>query len=110
MTAVYRNSDEAARQRLAELGERRRQEIDALPEDFGGVYARRVARSVAGGVAIAGFVAMVVPMLGSILLEWLGGTRGAYESIRGWASATMITSWGVAALAYALSYRVARSG
>lgn len=60
MIASYRDPRYAASIRLEQLRERFHGRAENIPAEMTQVYARRTARSWAGGVAVAGFAAMVV--------------------------------------------------
>lgn len=71
MIASYRDPRYAASIRIEQLRERRRDAPDAVPEEVTQIHARRVARSVAGAAAIAGFVLMALASLGGA--RWFFG-------------------------------------
>lgn len=60
MIASYRDPRYAASVRIQQLREQGHDLQDGVPDEVARIYARRVARTAAGGVAIAGFVSMVL--------------------------------------------------
>src|SRR5687768_115953 len=61
--SLYRDPEEGLKRRRAELLRTRREEASALSRSMREVYAARIARMCAGGVATAGMVALVAVAL-----------------------------------------------
>ncbi|XXX73234.1 hypothetical protein WMF30_36855 [Sorangium sp. So ce134] len=114
MRATYRNDEDVARLHIESLLARHRQQVDAIPEHLRRLYARRVARSLAGQVSLAGAALVVVAAAAPPLLGVLDD---------GAATITLLAAWATSALAYlvgrelaggklqrALSREVERSG
>lgn len=60
MVLAYRNDEDVLQARLDSLLENRHAEVAGISAEVRNIYARRVARAVAGGVAAAAGVAMLV--------------------------------------------------
>ncbi|XXY52138.1 hypothetical protein WME91_13430 [Sorangium sp. So ce269] len=74
MRATYRNDEDVARLHIESLLARHRRQVEALPEHLPRLYRRRVARSLAGQVALVGAILVLVtaaapyfPDLGDLL-------------------------------------------
>lgn len=63
MIASYRDPRYAASIRIQQIQERSKDRPEGVPEELTHIHARRVARTAAGGVAIAGFAAMVLAVV-----------------------------------------------
>lgn len=75
MIASYRDPRYAASIRIQQIQERSEDRPEGVPEELTHIHARRVARTAAGGVAIAGFVAMVIAVLVDVF--WLRQSAAA---------------------------------
>ncbi|XYH94095.1 hypothetical protein ACMHYB_40540 [Sorangium sp. So ce1128] len=116
MRATYRNDEDVARLHIESLLARHRRQVEAIPEHLPRLYRRRVARSLAGQVALGGTIPVLVTA-GAPYLPGLGDLRS------GAVTAALLAPCAVAACAYlagmyladarlrrALSLEVERSG
>lgn len=82
MIASYRDPRYAASIRLEQLRERFEElPSDAVPEELTLVHARRVARTWAGGTAIAGFVAMALSSAATVVWPEHSGGGGLHPTL-----------------------------
>ncbi|WP_437964625.1 hypothetical protein WMF04_33710 [Sorangium sp. So ce260] len=98
MRATYRNDEDVARLHIESLLARHRQQVDAIPEHLRHLYARRVARSLAGQVALVGAVVVVVAAAAPPVLGVLDD---------GAATIALLAAWATSALAYVVGRELA---
>ncbi|WP_437500116.1 hypothetical protein [Sorangium sp. So ce1099] len=116
MRATYRNDEDVARLHIESLLARHRRQVEALPEHLPRLYRRRVARSLAGQVALGGATPVLVTVAAPRFPD-LG------DLLPGAVTAALLASCALAACAYlaglyladarlrrALSLEVQRSG
>lgn len=84
MFLAYRSDDDALQDRLDVLLEARRDEVSSVAGELRRIYARRVARSVAGGIAALGGAAMLLGGLHRFLVAcggWLSLHRAPDDGV-----------------------------
>lgn len=81
MIASYRDPRYAASIRIQQIQERSKDRPEGVPEELTHIHARRVARTAAGGVAIAGFAAMVIAFLVSVSGLGRGAAAGVHPTL-----------------------------
>lgn len=81
MIASYRDPRYAASIRIQQIQERSKDRPEGVPEEITRIHARRVARTAAGIVAIAGFAAMVIAVLVGVFWLGRGGVAGVHPTL-----------------------------
>ncbi|WP_437574096.1 hypothetical protein [Sorangium sp. So ce887] len=114
MRATYRNDEDVARLHIESLLARHREQVDAIPESLRRLYGRRVARTLAGQVALGGAVLVILAAAAPPLLGVLDDGAATTALLAAWATSALA---GVAGreladgrLRRALSREIQRSG
>lgn len=114
MRATYRNDEEVAHLHIESLLARHREQVDAIPEHLRRLYARRVARSLAGQVALCGAVLVIVAAAAPPMLDVLDDGAATFALLAAWATSALacVTGRQLAdgRLRRALSREIQRSG
>lgn len=100
MRATYRNDEDVARLHIESLLARHRRQVEALPEHLPRLYRRRVARSLAGQVALGG----TIPVLVTAAAPYLPGLGDLRP---GAVTAALLAPCAVSACAYLAGLRLA---
>lgn len=103
MVLAYRNDEEVLQARLGSLLDSRSAEIAGIPTELRDVYARRVARAVAGGLASLGGAAVLLGGGLSCIAGGSWGKLGAQET-----GGTLVALLGGSVLVGALALLPAR--
>ncbi|WP_437666152.1 hypothetical protein [Sorangium sp. So ce1182] len=105
MRATYRNDEDVARLHIESLLERHRAQVDALPEHLRRIYGRRVARSLAGTVALGGALTAAVLSAAGVIAREVQPSSDA----RGAGTVALLAAWAAVAIAYAVGRLLARA-
>lgn len=104
MSFAYRGLDHVVEERFAQIAERRREEIAAASRACA-IYARRVGRSVGGGVALAGALVLFGVAAANAIQKSSWWHTGDYVGLFTYALAAC---WGGAIVAYVAATAAAR--
>jgi hypothetical protein len=104
MVVAYRNDEDVLQARLGALLDNRSAEVADVSSDLRAVYARRVARAAAGGVASLGGAALLV----GAALRWTM-SRSLFNMIDQHHDGSLVALLGGSVLAGALAYLPARA-
>ncbi|WP_437759030.1 hypothetical protein [Sorangium sp. So ce1389] len=105
MRATYRDDEDVARLHIESLLERHRAQVDALPEHLRRIHGRRVARSLAGAVALGGALTAAVLSAASVIADDVQVPIVA----RGVGTVALVGAWAAVAIAYAVGRLLARA-
>ncbi|AUX41745.1 uncharacterized protein SOCE26_031680 [Sorangium cellulosum] len=106
MRATYRDDEDVARLHIESLLERHRAQVDALPEHLRRIHGRRVARSLAGAVALAGALVVAAVSAIGVVVNDVMNLLAAHSS---GGMVALLAAWAAVAIAYALGPRLARA-
>lgn len=114
MRATYRDDEDVARLHIESLLARHREQVDAIPESLRRLYGRRVARTLAGQVALGGAALVVMAAAAPPLLGVLDDGAATIALLAAWATSALAGLAGReladGRLRRALSREIQRSG